>query len=465
MQVDPGLVAPMALSLTSLAATKAFEFQGRPQHTELPPIWTVTLGTPGALKSPILRQLQSPFRRPTTCGSDRITPSISSISSEVNNSCSSEPLFEIDDDDDDDDIDVNELLRGRKKSKGNYRSGRRNSHHQQNLPPHNLGFELFAQDLTPVSAAHVCRDLGERLGIVSDEGHFIAHVQRAIFGGGVDLFLKGWGGDSFILRRVKENLTLHAPEIVVALLIQPGIVGDLLGTKSLVERGIPQRFLYSAPPISSVSHSYGDAVELPIHLAAAWDNRIRGLLAIPRNNVTPKSILTLTPDARIRYNAAATRLLEERGNDAHSPLMREWFAKAHGQCLRIAGILAVLGSDHPTAIGVDEISAAEAWLAYFSAHTGAIFIAEGADDRVHFHARRVTAWLKFLGQSWVSRNSVTQALRCRDLPKKSDWDPVFALLEEGHYLRQTPPITNPGRGGRPSPGYMVNPLIITDGRS
>lgn len=443
LQVDPGMVAPMALSLASLAVTKAVEYQARPGHIEVPPIWTMTLGAPGALKSPVLRSLLAPYRRPAMCGSDMLPPP----------PAFSKPTVWDPDDDDEDDGDA-------PRSKPAVTESDPAATEVPEPPRRFLGIELLAHDLTPVAAAHVASRLGERLGIVSDEGHFIAMLERSVFGGGVDLYLKGWSGDSLILRRVKESIVLHAPEVVVALLVQPGVAGDLLTAKPLVERGIPQRFLYSAPARNQVVRPYGDAVALPVHLAAAWDARVRGLLAIPRQDGAAKMVLRLSPAAMTAYAAFATQMTEARHSDVHAPLMREWYAKAHGQALRIAGILTMLGSEAPTEIGVEEVTAAIAWVEYFAAHTAAVILGQGADDRSLYHAQRVLTWLKAQGQTWVSRNAIAQALRCRDLPRVSAWTPIFTLLEDRHYLRPSVVESSQGRGGRPSQGFDVNPKLF-----
>ncbi len=182
---------------------------------------------------------------------------------------------------------------------------------------------------------------------------------------------------------------------------------------------------------------------------------MRTLLAKPRGEDVAKTVLRLTPEAMVTYSAFATRMLAERRNGTHSPLMAQWYAKAHGQGLRIAGILALLGKEDATEIGIEEVTAAIAWIDYFAAHTEAIIVGHGADDRTLYHAHRVVAWLKAQGEAWVSKNQIAQSLRCRDLPKMADWAPIFDVLEAKNYLRSSLAGCHRAGGGRPSPGYEV----------
>ena len=61
VQVNPGLVAPISLSVMSLAVSGAVGFVGRPGHQEPPVLWTVTLAPPSERKSTALRTVLTPW--------------------------------------------------------------------------------------------------------------------------------------------------------------------------------------------------------------------------------------------------------------------------------------------------------------------------------------------------------------------------------------------------------------------
>jgi hypothetical protein len=140
--------------------------------------------------------------------------------------------------------------------------------------------------------------------------------------------------------------------------------------------------------------------------------------------------------------------------------MQQWFGKAHGQTLRIAGILSLLDDPAATTINIDHMTAAEGWIDYFTEHTQAISITSGSSDCTVFHARRVIDWLRRQALPNMSRSVISQALRCHDLPAAKDWDVIFDLLCQRGYLRERR-INGGAGGGRPSTGFDINPELLT----
>lgn len=412
VQVDPLLAAPMALSLLSLAASAAVEFHGRPSHKEIPCIWTFTIAPPSERKSSTLRRLLEPWRHvvvPKPSGSDT-NPVLNALFSQTSLSR---------------DAPIQSLIVG---------------------------------DTTPAGVARAVQHRQGRQGLISDEGHVVAQFRQSVAQGGLDIFLKGWSGDALNIRRTSDPILLPNTAIVIGLLVQPDVATSMFTAPELIGRGFPQRFLYSYPPPIRGSRRYADVVEVDDQLSLRWHNHTHDLLLLPRQNTPPRRI-NLSPEAFELYSRYTDGLDQRRRDPDQSPFQRQWFSKAHGQALRIAGNLALAANVETTLISAAAMQAATRWMDYFAAHTAALYISVGEADLLLFHARRVVAWLRQRRRPEVTRNEITQSLRCNDLPRATDWTPVIDLLCHRHYLR--PLSWQPSaRGGRPSCGFAVNPVLL-----
>lgn len=413
VQVHPCLPAPMALSLLSLAVSGAVEFAGRPSHIEIPVIWTCTLAPPSERKSSTLRRLLQPWW-------ETVLP--------VNAPGEAASVLQV--------FTARSILGG-------------------DTP----GQALIAADTTPAGVARAVQYRQGRQGIISDEGHVVAQFRQSVAQGGLDIFLKGWSGDALHIRRSKAPISLPRTAIVVGLIIQPDVATSMFTAADLIGRGFPQRFLYSYPPPMPGARRYADVRELDQRLSQRWHAHTHDLLRLPRSDDAPRRI-ALSPDAFAIYATYTDGLDQRRRDPDQSPFQQQWYSKAHGQALRIAGNLALASNVGTTEISAAAMQAATRWMDYFAAHTAALYISVGEADLLLFHARRVEHWLRQRCRSEVTRNEITQSLRCNDLPRAADWTPVIDLLCHRHYLR---PLTwhSSVSGGRPSSGYAVNPALLS----
>lgn len=439
VQVAPDLVLPLALSLASLAVCGACVFVGQPGHVEASPIWTATTGPPSSRKSAIVAKLERPFhplpvdtwrprhpaapvdgseelgeQEPGEGGSslrEILSPLLESIESVVAEFCAPSPA------------------------------------------------SLLCSDGTPAGMASKLLDTGQ-LGVISDEGFPLQQFVRAAANGDIDLLLKAWSGQSVSILRRSGDIMLTDPEIVVGLLVQPSAMVHLRNPHA-ISRGLSQRFLFSEAGAAPLRR-YGTSAPVPIHLAAAWDAQLRALRALPRTARACRREVQLTAEALALYAETADRYTELQADERLPEALQGWFGKAHGQVLRIAGVFELLGASSATTIGPAAIQSATYLVDYFSHHARTLFGTASADGSTT-HAGRVVAWLRTRGARCVSRNEITQALRCRDLPHARDWDAVFARLVELAYLRPAPAAPRASLGGRPSPQFEVNPALIPPG--
>jgi replicative DNA helicase len=390
--VSPALIAPMSLSLASLAATGAVEYHGRPGHVEAPPIWTTTSAVPGERKSPVLRALRYPFAPPKRSIGESIFE------------WSEDKAISTEGGIDDSGGEEGEEWKLAKERAAHVQI---DSVQEESDPPWT---DLIASDITPMGLFMAMQSNQERIGVISDEGHPVHQFINATKQGGLDVFLKGWSGDSVSIRRRNRVISLAHPEVVVALMIQPDVAAKMLTDRGLAERGLPHRVLWSTAPASTETRTYAESIACPLHLFTAWEDCLRSLLAIDRSSLHRMRELHMHEDALCSYGELADKLNQERRNPDRSPFMQQWYGKAHGQALRIAGILTLLGDRSATKIGIEQITAAAAWIDYFAQHTEIISNSSGSTNDTVYQARRIVQWLRKRGAASVSRNVITQAL-------------------------------------------------------
>jgi hypothetical protein len=403
IQVSPLLVAPTMLSVASIAATGACCFTGRAGHQEVPVLWHLTLAPPGERKSATLKTVMAPLRSSTvesradTDADHRVNPAIPS-----------------------------------------YRPT-----------------AILAMDVSRAALYEQVVQHHDRMAILSDEDYVVSSLAKS-GAEGLDLYLKGWSGDSFSKMRKGEETVVRHPNIVVSLVVQPDVAQVAIGNNVLRGRGFPQRFLYTVAP-AVTDRSYLDAKPVPGKLTTAWDRAISSIAGLARRH--DQRQIGLNAGAMRRYAQIVDRLDAERQSPDRDRFEQEWLAKAHGQVLRIAGILALLRDAQTRTITETEVRAAETWVDLSLAHLGALLRSAGGGDLTARQAQRVLNWIQQQRQDVVSESSITQALRGPGFETVAAWRPVFALLVEKGWLRHQRLDAGGAKGGRPSYGYAVNPAL------
>jgi len=275
---------------------------------------------------------------------------------------------------------------------------------------------------------------------------------------GLDLYLKGWSGETFTKKRHDKIVTVHDPNIVVGLVVQPEVARLAIGDDMLRSRGFPQRFLYTLAP-AITDRSYLDSSNVPAKTSVQWETCIQDIAALPRRQGA--RAIALNEEALHRYAQLADRLDRERQDMARPLFEREWLAKAHGQALRIAGIFALMRSPDVRTITEAEVAAAEAWVDLSLTHLGLVLKSMACGDRVVQQAQRVLRWLEQGSREQASRNEITQALRSAAFDTVEQWKPVFDLLEGNGWLRPVRVKAAGAQGGRPSLVFEINPALMS----
>jgi hypothetical protein len=101
---------------------------------------------------------------------------------------------------------------------------------------------------------------------------------------------------------------------------------------------------------------------------------------------------------------------------------------------------------------------ARAWqiVTYYKAHALHAYSLMGADAAEEM-ARRVLAWVRERGLERFTQRECHRRFQA-EAAKAADLNAPLELLADRYYLRRELEPTRAGRGRRPSPSFLVNPL-------
>lgn len=439
IQTPIGLVAPLALACASAAASQAVIFHGRPGHIEVPSLWVAGGAAPGERKSATLHSISKPLRKRMYERKYKRSDFEEWLDSPENLN----------------DNDPADFWKPKRKLRG---GGSRNP------PPAFISGEKRGEEcqiITDASTAGLIDTLSNNLGracLLSDEGSFI---DRAITrrDESLDPYLKPWSGEDITVKRHRCTIHIPSPQLTIGLLVQPEVLRQLFSNRTLVQRGFTQRFLLSVPePLPS--RSYSSALEVPSELDFEWTSTLRKIDDLPRGgNAIPRAI-HLSGAGMKAYSHHADYLNEQHSRNLCHPILAEWISKAHGQLLRISGLLTLLGNPEATEIDTPAVMAAAQWIEYFREHFRHHLIACNQLSPIQAQACRTLLWLKSNFMTKASRSQITQNLRCQGFQTADSWLPVFKLLVDKGWLRpgHNEPIGD--KGGRPSHAFDINPALF-----
>ncbi|GAA4828353.1 hypothetical protein GCM10025787_03440 [Saccharopolyspora rosea] len=318
---------------------------------------------------------------------------------------------------------------------------------------------LMADDITPEEAASLLAQHGGRLAVLSAEGG-IFDILAGRYSGSPNLtvFLKGHGGDLLLVdRKGRPAERIDTPALTLGLTVQPAVIDELGRTALFRGTGLLARFLYSLPE-NTVGSRLADPPPVPEHVAATYDERLRGLVHALHEWTDP-AVFAFSGEANEvlidLHNHVEPKLHPQRGEWAH---IADWAGKQVGQAARLAALLhAAQHHVEPWTqpVSRDTAEAARTLIEYFAQHALAVFERLGADPAIQ-GAHTILNWITQNQIISFTRRTAHRALATH-FASATDLNPCLALLEEhGHIACVEPPSTG-GRGRPRSPQYWTHP--------
>ena len=320
---------------------------------------------------------------------------------------------------------------------------------------------LLADDVTTEALVKLMNENHDRIAIASAEGGIFGMMAgRYSSQPNIDIFLKGYSGESYTSHRVSGRVeTLKEPLLTLILMVQPTVLMEALGNREFRERGLMARFLYSMPE-SKVGKRRYRTMAIDENVRKAFYDLLNELLEC-RKWEHPKTIYLSEEADRLGeafYNEIETTLFSEYEE------MSDWIGKLYGQTMRIAGILHVVKYRLKSAevkVEAETMKDAIAIGRFYLEHAKAVFISSGMYDPPEVkNAKYILSRIDSTGEDRLNKKTVYELCR-----KKKGFETVTSeafttglgeLRRRGYIKIEKDKST----GGRPTEIVTLNPLYL-----
>lgn len=320
---------------------------------------------------------------------------------------------------------------------------------------------LLADDVTTEALVKLLNENHDRIAIASAEGGIFGMMAgRYSSQPNIDIFLKGYSGESYTSHRVSGRVeTLKEPLITLILMVQPTVLMEALGNREFRERGLMARFLYSMPE-SKIGKRRYRTVPIDEKVRQNFYNLLNELLECQKWE-HPKTIYLSEEADRLGeafYNEIETTLFSEYEE------MGDWIGKLCGQTMRIAGILHVVKYRLKSAevkVEAETMKDAIAIGRFYLEHAKAVFISSGMYDPPEVkNAKYILRRIDSAGENCLNKKTVYELCR-----KKKGFETVTSeafttglgeLRRRGYIKIEKDKST----GGRPTEIVTLNPLYL-----
>lgn len=319
---------------------------------------------------------------------------------------------------------------------------------------------LFTTSATAERAESMLCEQSERLSVHGDEPG-IFRVMGGSYSGGsqnIDVFLKGHAGSSIRVDRSMRTAHVDKPAVSFNVMIQPGLMSELAGSKGFRDSGLIARFLWVVPKSNVGRRNVRQRIGISEAVSTAYETAVNALLYeyLCEPGTTPKvQTLGLSDAAHLRYMEFAEYMeprLEPGGEFAE---FQDWASKLTGAAARLAAIfeLAHTGVAADT-VQEDSMAAAVQLCMLLIPHARAAYGLLGVDP-VEDDAKVIIDWaIRQGGRSFTQRDA-KQAMRGR-FPSNEKFKKAADRLTE---LDCVQAFNQSNRGRRPSLAYWINPAL------
>ena len=461
VQISPDAVAPLAMALVSLAASRAFEVELLPQWRETAPLWFLVLAEPGERKSALLSALTRPLhcwqadeRARLKCDLAKYAEGRRVIEARLTG------------------------IRGKiaKAKQGDASPLERDADtlavRLEKMPPL-AAPDLVTADATPEAMRDLLVRNGEKLGLVApetDAGQLMG--SRYADGPNLNMILATFTGDHVPAHRVGRDLPLERPALAMALAVQPTAVADVLRDPIARGRGLVDRMCFIQPPSRMGSRSLTPPA-VPDALEQWWSGTLRRVLDCPwpgrvilngespMRCEQPARVLSLDRDTHDAICALRSDVEAKLKDGGELRPISGFASKLPGVVARIALAFQLMEDTAAPALRAPAMQAACAWAPFLTAHFRAV-LGDAGERPERRHARRVVDAMRRRGElrEMTARECFRLIDNQSDMANMTDFEPVLAELVDANYLRPLPE-TDKGRGRPASPRFEVNPATFT----
>ena len=446
-QTPPTLAVMSALAV--LATTVQRRFEVAPlgcDYTEPLCLWTVSASPPGTRKSAVIGATLGPLVRWEKLHADRMRRDIAKVNAQRAVAKKR----------------VERLLQDAAKAKdASERESVQNEiqNEELNTPEELRAPRLFTNDSTPERLQVLLAEHGERMATHSDESGCF-QIMSGLYTGGqanLDVYLMGHAGSPMRVDRATRAVHLDRPALSFGLMVQPGTLADVAGSKRFRESGLLARFLWCVPDSTVGTRDVRRHTPIPHHIKDAYERGIFGLLEGWSDPVSKPRLLGFTDPARELWFDFAQHIENHQGEGGQYEQISDWTSKLPGQLARVAAVLELA----EMGLSADEVSQVAMQRALqlgylLIEHARAAFALLGT-DAADTDAAAVVRWIKTNNLQEFTRREAQKAQEGR-FRSVDRLEKAMERLEAGEVVRST---KRRKPGAPPSVAYRVNPRLLS----
>jgi len=314
---------------------------------------------------------------------------------------------------------------------------------------------LFTGDTTPERLQALLVEHGERMAVLSDEAG-IFQIMAGLYNGGaanLDVFLQGHAGSSMRVDRAGRSAHVDRPALSFGLLLQPGVLADVAGSRRFRDTGLLARFLFALPVSTVGKRDVRRHAPIPQEVRDEYEYQLLRLLGDEPAAAGEPVVLVLSDPAREVWLDFAQAIEDEQGEGGRYEAISDWTSKLPGAVARVAALLELAaGGLHTREVSHACMDDAIILGRLLIPHAQAAFALLGS-DQVDVDADAVLRWARGRGESVFLRSECHRAMsgRFRDVERLKK---ALDRLEVNHVLHG---FVVRERGRKPAHHYRLNP--------
>ena len=294
----------------------------------------------------------------------------------------------------------------------------------------------FVDDVTPEQLATLMCDAGGTMGLFSDEGTILAHINGAYSKApNTSLFLKAYDGGTVKVDRRGREESIENPRLTICVMVQPKKIEGIAS-----QDGLLARFRFFCPNARIGYRERVVRAPIPQRLGTAYREGIHRLAK--RWFDAEPEVLTLSDQAhQVLTEWRAENEVQRRpgGKLDGSDGFLEWGGK-EGECMRLAATLHALdGLDSRALVSALHVEKAIAVMEVLTEHARKVRDVAPNQTNANKWGRKVLAWLRSPVRESQHASLTSAQLRhylgCSS-NRKNEFDAALEQLEGLGWLRE-----------------------------
>lgn len=320
---------------------------------------------------------------------------------------------------------------------------------------------LFTGDTTAERLQAMLCEHAERMAVHSDEPG-IFRVMAGQYSGGsqnLDVFLQGHAGSAMRIDRAGRVAHVDKPALSFNLMIQPGMLSELAGSKGFRDSGLLARFLWAVPATNVGTRNMRQHSSIDAEVRARYEmgvvSLLEGYLCEP-GSVPKVRVLDLADAAYELWVEFSQDIENNQADGGPYESIRDWTSKLAGAVARVAALLELaevgLGAETVSFSAMDRaIRLAKVLIPHARSAFGLL-----GTDSTDVDAQAVLRWARAKGQETFTRHEAHKAMQSRF----TNVDRLKKAMERLSDLDCVREFKRSSNGGRPSTCYRMNPALL-----